>query len=217
MASLSCETRVASRGCARRSDGGRDGTDEMTIAEAAKRIEGREFRSELTEAYLARKSGEPGHQCNVTVTAARRGRTRKRRTRRIAAGATGGHCTGSHGLKDLYDTAGIETAGGSRILKGRVPEHDSTWRGSWPRPGRCSWGRRTRTSSPGGLPRTTLTRGPRITRGSWTGYLVDRAAVRGRQSRRGWQQGHWGPTPGAASASRRRCAGAWASSRRSDA
>ncbi|MBK7330082.1 MAG: amidase [Dehalococcoidia bacterium] len=63
----------------------------------------------------------------MTVTAERARADASRADEEIAAGNYRGPLHGVPiGLKDLYDTAGIETAGGSKILKGRVPEKDST-------------------------------------------------------------------------------------------
>ncbi len=102
---------------------------DLTIAEAAVRLERREISSaELTNAYLERiERLNPTINAYVTVTAERARADASRADEEIAAGNYRGPLHGVPiGLKDLYDTAGIETAGGSKILKGRVPEKDST-------------------------------------------------------------------------------------------
>jgi aspartyl-tRNA(Asn)/glutamyl-tRNA(Gln) amidotransferase subunit A len=102
---------------------------DLTIAEAAVRLERREISSaELTNAYLERiERLNPSINAYVTVTAERARADASRADEEIAAGNYRGPLHGVPiGLKDLYDTAGIETAGGSKILKGRVPEKDST-------------------------------------------------------------------------------------------
>lgn len=102
---------------------------DLTIAEAAKAIESRQVSPmELTGAYLARiERLNPSINAYVRVTADRARADAARAGDEIAAGNYRGPLHGIPiGLKDLYDTAGIETAGGSRILAGRVPEQDST-------------------------------------------------------------------------------------------
>lgn len=101
----------------------------LTIAEAAERIRRREVSPvELTEAYLARIGRlNPSINAYVTVTAGRAKSDAAAAEKAIAAGEYRGPLHGIPiGLKDLYDTAGIETAGGSKILRRRVPERDST-------------------------------------------------------------------------------------------
>ena len=101
----------------------------LTIAEAAKRIEQRDLSPrELTEAYLARiERLNPAINAYVRVTADRARADASAAEQDIARGEYRGPLHGIPvGLKDLYDTAGIETAGGSKILAGRVPEKDST-------------------------------------------------------------------------------------------
>ncbi len=102
---------------------------DLTIAEAARAVERRDASPvELADAYLARVERlNPALNAFVTVTA---GRAREDATRAAAEIAHGGYRGPLHGipigLKDLYDTAGIETAGGSKVLRGRVPAEDST-------------------------------------------------------------------------------------------
>lgn len=101
----------------------------LTIAEAARVIERREASPvDLAEAYLARVERlNPSLNAFVTVTAARAREDAVRAAAEIARGEYRGPLHGIPiGLKDLYDTAGIETAGGSKVLRGRVPAEDST-------------------------------------------------------------------------------------------
>ena len=101
----------------------------LTIAEAAERIRRREVSPvELTDAYLARiERLNLSINAYVTVTAGRARAEAAAAEKAIAGGEYRGPLHGIPiGLKDLYDTAGIETAGGSKILRGRVPERDST-------------------------------------------------------------------------------------------
>jgi aspartyl-tRNA(Asn)/glutamyl-tRNA(Gln) amidotransferase subunit A len=102
---------------------------DLTIAEAGRAIGGRDISPvDLVEAYLARVERlNPALNAFVTVTAAR---AREDAARAAAEIVRGGYRGALHGipigLKDLYDTAGIETAGGSKVLRGRVPAADST-------------------------------------------------------------------------------------------
>lgn len=105
-----------------------DELTELTIAGAAEKLVRREISSvELTEAYLARiERLNPAINAYVLVTAERARADAKAADAEIGSGAYRGPLHGVPiGLKDLYDTAGIVTAGGSRVLAGRVPEKDS--------------------------------------------------------------------------------------------
>jgi len=63
----------------------------------------------------------------VTVTAERARADAAAATNEIMGGGYRGPLHGIPiGLKDLYDTAGIETFGGAEVLRGRIPERDST-------------------------------------------------------------------------------------------
>ena len=107
---------------------GPDQLTELTISEAADKLVRREISSsELTEAYLSRiERLNSSINAYVLVTAERARADAKRADAEIGSGAYKGPLHGVPiGLKDLYDTAGIETAGGSKVLAGRVPEKDS--------------------------------------------------------------------------------------------
>jgi aspartyl-tRNA(Asn)/glutamyl-tRNA(Gln) amidotransferase subunit A len=102
---------------------------DLTIARAAEAIRRREVAPlELTEAYLHRiERMNPAVNAYVLVTARRALDDARRATDEVVAGRYRGPLHGIPiGLKDLYDTAGIATAGGSKILAGRVPDEDST-------------------------------------------------------------------------------------------
>lgn len=102
---------------------------ELTIAEAGRLIERRQVSPvELTEAYLeAIERLNPEINAYVTVTADRARSDAAKAADEIAGGYYRGPLHGIPiGLKDLYDTAGIETFGGAEVLRGRVPERDAT-------------------------------------------------------------------------------------------
>ena len=102
---------------------------DLTIAEAAEQLRRREVSSrELTDAYLERiERLNSSINAYVKVTAERARSDAAAADAEIGAGNYRGPLHGVPiGLKDLFDTAGIETAGGSKVLRGRVPEKDST-------------------------------------------------------------------------------------------
>jgi aspartyl-tRNA(Asn)/glutamyl-tRNA(Gln) amidotransferase subunit A len=101
----------------------------MSLAEMAALVQSRKLTPlELTESYLRRiERLNPRLNAYVTVTAERARADAQRATEEIAAGNYRGPLHGMPiALKDLYDTAGIRTAGGAKILFDRVPAADST-------------------------------------------------------------------------------------------
>ena len=128
----------------------------------------------------------PSFGCSPSRPSRRRGRPRRELTSGLDRGPL-------HGIpvavKDLFDTAGVPTEGGSRAYAGRLPEggRGLLWR-AFARPAPCSSARRTRTSSPTAsrpLRRTTLVaraRGRRLERrlgrGRRHGRVLDRARHR---------------------------------------
>lgn len=105
-----------------------DPTD-LTLAQAAEAIERRELSAtDLTRAYLARIDAlQPAINAYVTLTAERALEDARRADDEFAAGNRRGPLHGIPiGLKDLYETAGIRTTGGSKILEAYVPQKDST-------------------------------------------------------------------------------------------
>lgn len=102
---------------------------DLTIAEAARLIERRQLSPvELTEAYLeAIERLNPQLNAYVLPTVERARADAAAAADEIARGEYRGPLHGIPiGLKDLFDTEGIETAGGAAVLRGRVPERDST-------------------------------------------------------------------------------------------
>jgi aspartyl-tRNA(Asn)/glutamyl-tRNA(Gln) amidotransferase subunit A len=101
---------------------------ELTIAEAAARIERRDLSPvELTRAYLKRIE-EVDSQLNsfLTIDAERALRAAEMAEAEIAGGTYRGPLHGIPlALKDLYDTAGLRTTAGSRFDADRVPDRDA--------------------------------------------------------------------------------------------
>lgn len=101
----------------------------LTLAEASRAIARRDLSpQELTRACLERiERLNPSLNAFVLITAERALQDAARAEQELLAG----HYRGPlHGVpvafKDLYDTAGIETAAGSAVLRGRVPTSDAT-------------------------------------------------------------------------------------------
>ncbi len=102
---------------------------ELTLAAAADAIRSRRLSPvELTEAYLARiERLEPRLNAYITVTAGRGREDARRAEAEVAAGEYRGPLHGiPFGLKDLFETAGIRTTAGSKILGDHVPAADGT-------------------------------------------------------------------------------------------
>lgn len=101
----------------------------LSIAAAARALRAREFSPlELTDAYLRRiEALNPTINAYITVTAERARDDARRATEELAVGEVRGPL---HGIpiahKDLYETAGIRTTGGSKIHAGHVPAVDCT-------------------------------------------------------------------------------------------
>jgi aspartyl-tRNA(Asn)/glutamyl-tRNA(Gln) amidotransferase subunit A len=101
---------------------------ELTAVEAAAALSAGELSPvELTEAYLQR-IGDVNPQLNAyaTLTPERARDDARRAADELTRGERRGALHGLPiGLKDLFDTAGVETAAGSALLRGRVPREDS--------------------------------------------------------------------------------------------
>ncbi|GIW13889.1 MAG: amidase [Tepidiforma sp.] len=101
---------------------------ELTIAEASRAIARRDLSPvELTRACLARVERlNPALNAFVVVTAESALEEAARAEAELLAGKYRGPL---HGIpvayKDLFDTAGVETAAGSAVLRGRVPDRDA--------------------------------------------------------------------------------------------
>ncbi|HLZ70994.1 MAG TPA: amidase [Dehalococcoidia bacterium] len=101
----------------------------MTVAEAAAQIERRSLSPvELTRAYLDRIARlNPTINAYVTLTAEQALAAARAAEQQILAGEYRGPLHGvPFALKDIYDTAGVRTAAGSKILAERVPDADAT-------------------------------------------------------------------------------------------
>jgi Asp-tRNA(Asn)/Glu-tRNA(Gln) amidotransferase A subunit family amidase len=100
----------------------------LTIAEAASLIRtGKLSPVELTDTLLQRiETLDPQLNAFITVTAERARDDAKRATSEIAAGRYRGPLHGiPFALKDIYNTKGILTSGGSRIAIDNVPDEDA--------------------------------------------------------------------------------------------
>ncbi len=101
----------------------------LSVACAARALRAREFSPlELTDAYLRRiERLNPTINAYVTVTAERAREDAHRATQEFAAGKIRGPL---HGIpiayKDLYETAGVRTTGGSIIHANHIPQYDCT-------------------------------------------------------------------------------------------
>ena len=101
----------------------------MSVAQLSALVHGRKATPvELTDIFLQRiMQLNPHINAYVTITAERAREDARRATAEISAGHSRGALHGIPiGLKDLYDTAGIRTSGGAKILADRVPTSDST-------------------------------------------------------------------------------------------
>ncbi len=192
---------------------------DLTITEASALIAtGGLSPVELTEAYLARIDRfQPVLNAYITVTPERALDDARRATEQLAAGERRGPLHGIPiGLKDLYDTAGILTSAGSKVFAHRVPTVDAEAASRLADAGTVLLGKHnTHELAMGG---TTENEHFGPTRNPWdtTRVPVDRRAARPPPSRPRWPPGRSAATRAAASASPRRSAAAWASSRRTD-
>jgi aspartyl-tRNA(Asn)/glutamyl-tRNA(Gln) amidotransferase subunit A len=102
---------------------------DRTLLEVAEQIRLRQVSSlELTDAALSRLAAlEPSLNAFVTVLTDQARADAANADAEIAAGAYRGPLHGIPlSLKDLFDTAGIRTTAGSRILADNVPDEDAT-------------------------------------------------------------------------------------------
>ena len=99
----------------------------LSAADAGREIAARRLSPvELTQAYLDRiEAVDPKINSYITVTADHAMERARQAETEIAAGQHRGPLHGVPiALKDLYDTAGIPTTGGSKILAENVPDED---------------------------------------------------------------------------------------------
>jgi aspartyl-tRNA(Asn)/glutamyl-tRNA(Gln) amidotransferase subunit A len=100
----------------------------LTLAEAAALIQRRELSPvDLTEAYVRRiESLDPELNAFITATPDAARAAARSAEDEIARGNNRGPLHGIPlAIKDLFDTAGVRTTGGSKILGGNVPAADS--------------------------------------------------------------------------------------------
>jgi aspartyl-tRNA(Asn)/glutamyl-tRNA(Gln) amidotransferase subunit A len=101
----------------------------LTLAEAARLIETRKLSPlEYTDALLARITAlDPQLNAFITVTAELARKQAKQAEQEIARGKYRGPLHGMPvGLKDIYNTRGILTSGGSRVCIDNIPDEDAT-------------------------------------------------------------------------------------------
>jgi aspartyl-tRNA(Asn)/glutamyl-tRNA(Gln) amidotransferase subunit A len=101
----------------------------LTVAEASRLIKARKLSPvELTDAYLARiRDLDPQLNAFITVTADLARKQAKAAEREIARGTYRGPMHGiPMALKDIFDTRGVLTSGGSRVCIDRIPDADAT-------------------------------------------------------------------------------------------
>ena len=102
---------------------------QLAISDAARLLKSRKLSPvELTDAYLARiETFQPQLDAFITITADLARKQAKKAEREIARGDYRGPLHGiPFGLKDIYDTKGIRTTGGSKVCIDNVPSADST-------------------------------------------------------------------------------------------
>lgn len=101
----------------------------QTIADSARLIRARKLSPlELADAYLTRiETFQPQLDAFITVTAELARKQARRAEREIMRGEHRGPLHGiPFGLKDIYDTKGILTSGGSKVCADRIPREDAT-------------------------------------------------------------------------------------------
>ena len=102
---------------------------ELGIAEAATLIAKRNLSPvELTEALLSRiESLDPRVNAFITVTAEQARAQARQAEQDIMRNGSRGPLHGiPFGLKDIYNTRGILTSGGSAVCRDNIPDHDAT-------------------------------------------------------------------------------------------
>jgi aspartyl-tRNA(Asn)/glutamyl-tRNA(Gln) amidotransferase subunit A len=102
---------------------------QLTITDASRLIRARKLSPvELTQSYLARiATYQPQLDAFITVTADLAGKQARRAEREIMKGDCRGPMHGIPiGLKDIYDTKGILTSGGSKVCVDNIPARDAT-------------------------------------------------------------------------------------------
>ena len=101
----------------------------LSISDAGRLLKARKLSPrELTDAYLARiETFQPQLDAFITVTADLARKQARSAEREITRGNYRGPLHGiPFGLKDIYDTKGIRTSGGSKVCIDNIPSADST-------------------------------------------------------------------------------------------
>lgn len=101
----------------------------LTITEASRALHAKEFScTELTQAYLDRiEALDPTINAYITITAERALNDARQLSNEMFEAKSRGPLHGIPiGLKDLYETAGIRTTGGSKIHENHIPQIDCT-------------------------------------------------------------------------------------------
>ena len=101
----------------------------LSITDAGRLLKSRKISPvQLTDAYLARiETFQPQLDAFITITADLARRQAKSAEREIARGDYRGPLHGiPFGLKDIYDTKGILTSGGSKVCIENIPSADAT-------------------------------------------------------------------------------------------
>jgi aspartyl-tRNA(Asn)/glutamyl-tRNA(Gln) amidotransferase subunit A len=102
---------------------------QLSIADASRLLRARKLSPvELTDAFLERiEVFQPQLDAFITITGEQARRQARRAEREIRSGDYRGPMHGiAFGLKDIYDTKGILTSGGSKLCIDNLPHQDST-------------------------------------------------------------------------------------------
>jgi len=182
----------------------------LSVAEAASLIAAKRISPvELTRAYLARIERLNGTlHAYVRVLHDEALAAARAAEAEILAGRYRGPLHGIPiGLKDIYDTAGIPTEGGSKSCLGRVPAKDATTTRLLREAGAVLLGKLTTWEFAIGAPPSTRRFHRRATPGISTMTLPVHRAGRALPSRPVFVRWRWAATPEARSAGRRHGAG----------
>ena len=193
----------------------------MTVSQLAPKVKSRKISPvDLTRAVLEQiEILDPMINAYITVDAEGALKAARTAQRQIAKGKYLGPLHGIPiSLKDLYDTKGMLTTAGSKIMGDRIPAEDATSR----RPAACSRGdhrreRRTSTNSPSAAPlRIRISAAPEIPT-IRTAFPAARAGVRRPPLPPTCASLRRAAIRAARSAPLPPCAGSWGSNRPTDA
>lgn len=100
---------------------------DMTLADAVKGLKAKKFSSkEITEAHLKKMEEFRHLNAYIVETPEIALKQAEEADKRIAAGSAGYLEGAPIGVKDLFCTTGVQTTAASKILKGFVPQYEST-------------------------------------------------------------------------------------------